>query len=407
LNLIRHSSFVICHLFLAGSLLAAATTQPTPNTIEDNYQVVLSEMKHPPTTGILVTEIEPDSPAGPAGLQAGDIIYHYAGDTVRDLDSLRKKVADVFASELAENNDNKVLLGVHRAGNDVILQLPRAPLGIRAIEIDAGVPVTPNPPPSPRGSITLAWDDLARQQSTDSAQTFFRTSDSAGQWISWQRRTFAPAADAVTGEGDTYRVAPDTGAILSSEFASFRLRTGDYVSAPAFVLDSFDATIRTVNYSIITTHAERAGPTLRTQIKTAYADRVFTPIHSELETPLTAIPNAAVPLLAAALPQEKDAALSLHLLSVRDFLARPGYLLIARGKQPFPSTNNPADQVWRVDLLHCGVTIETYWFTDQRKLIEIDSISGTTLTTRHVGSLDEASLPVTPKPSTQPTTAPH
>ena len=57
--------------------------------------------------------------------------------------------------------------------------------------------------------------------------------------------------------------------------------------------------------------------------------------------------------------------------------------------------NSPSD--WRVDLLHCGVIVETYRFTEHRRLVQIDSPAGTPLITRRVNSQEEASRPMTEK----------
>ncbi|MGN6369267.1 MAG: PDZ domain-containing protein [Phycisphaerae bacterium] len=399
-------------LFALALCTPAFAAESAPD-IDTQYQHVLAEMKHPTATGILITEIEPDSPAGAAGLQAGDILYHYAGSNVRDLDTLRKRVADQIASALTtpiDNNpnqlggpDNKVLLGVRRAGKDIILQVPRTPLGIRAIEVEAGVPAPLNPPPSPRGSLALAWNDLAHLRTADTPPDFYRTTDTTDTWTSWQRREFLAGADDLSASFENHHVDPNTGETLAAETLHFHLRTGDSTHTPAFLLDSLDKNILAPNGVQILGTAERHGLTLRTQGKRTFPTHAILEPPTDHPGPIDALPEPALPLVAAALPHDPNAALPLHLLSIQDFIPRPGYLLIARGQHPRPIDGHP--NAWQVDLLHCGVIVQTYWFDDHRLLLELDApLAG--LTSRRVLSQKDATTPAAPKPTTQPTTNP-
>src|SRR5580692_1317451 len=109
-----------CALVLCVALSAHAQSPAPSPDIDTQYHSVLAEMKHPTAAGLLVTEIGPDSPAGAAGLQAGDIIYHYAGQNLHDLQSLRQQVADLLAANTVTPSDQKVLLGIHRGDQTLI-----------------------------------------------------------------------------------------------------------------------------------------------------------------------------------------------------------------------------------------------------------------------------------------------
>jgi hypothetical protein len=389
----------------------AAESAATPD-VDAQYETVLAEMKHPPATGILVTEVGAESAAGAAGLQAGDIIFHYAGSDVHELQALRQAVADTFASHVAGDAANNVLLGVHRSGQNVLLQVPRQPLGIRAVEVEAGVPVQGNPAPSPRGTITLAWDDVVKQQITtaEGDSAFFRLNEVGGKpgetlWTGWQRRAMTVAHEAIVGELDQYHTDPEegTGAIVASEIVKFRLRVGDYVSEPAFVLESMDVTLNNGDGSRREITGKRAGVLFRAENTLTTLQRIVGPAKISNPAPIGAIPSAAIPLVAAAMPQEKGAALTVSLLSYRDGVSRPGYVLVARGQQALrPEKDAPL--AWRVELIHCGVIVDTYWFNDQRRLLQVDSPSGTITIARRVGSLADASVPAVPAtaPATQP-----
>ena len=397
-------------VLLTGSPIfaAAPASPPSAPDVEAQYQMVMAEMKHPASTGILVTEIEPDSPAGAAGLQAGDIIYHYAGSKLHDLDALRKSVAEQIAASLTSpptpvpttpgGEETNVLLGVHRAEKDVVLQVPQQPLGIRAIEVEAGVPAAPNPPPSIRGSISLAWGELARQHTTESRPDYFRTIDATGGWTSWQSRSFLAGDGNFDAQFENHHVDPANGNTLASESVTLHVRTGDYAHEPAFLLDSLEESIHTPDGALILATAERRGLTLRTQGKTSLPSRAVLQPETDHACPMDALPEPAVPILAAAFPLDAGggAGLQFHLLSTRDFLARPGYLLISRGKQKRVADSAAADEAWRVDLLHCGVVIQTFWFDNQRQLLQLDSPTAG-LIARRVATQEEATAPAIPK----------
>jgi hypothetical protein len=216
-------------------------------------------------------------------------------------------------------------------------------------------------------------------------------------WTGWQHRSLNVGKDALLGEVDQYHTDPDdaTGRIIGSETVKFRLRVGDYVSEPAFVLESMEVVVNNGDGSRREVSGQRAGVLFRAESTLTTAQRVVGPVKMAHAAPLGAIPPAAVAVVAAAMPQEKDAALAVSLLSFRDDVSRPGYVLVARGRQALrPEKDAPL--AWRVELMHCGVIVDTYWFSDQRRLLQVDSPSGTTTIARRVGSQAEASVPAVP-----------
>ncbi len=249
----------------------------------------------------------------------------------------------------------------------------------------------------------MNWDDLIKNQATpDNAVTFFRTSaldpaTSDQTPITWQQTTLAAGDSSLLGEVTLYHFDPSNPAPPAFESLQFRLRTGDFIHDHPFLLDTLSATfLNDDTTTTTTTAAHRAGPAL---IRPS-------PDQKEISAPcpVDARPSAALPLLAAAMPQQENAALALHLLSVRDFLARPGYILITRGKKPLPPSTT--DNAWRIDLLHCGVIVESYYLNDQRRLLQIDTPGATPETTRRAANEQEAAQPAIPKTQPAPTTQP-
>jgi hypothetical protein len=193
--------------------------------------------------------------------------------------------------------------------------------------------------------------------------------------------------------------------VTATESITLRLTTGDYKTSPAFILESADVVTKPGNGSVVTVGARRAGPVVRTQTDTKFATHLEGPVKREQASPMTTLLPPAIPIVASALPQQKDAVLAVHYMSVRDFVARPGYVLVTRGKVELPNEKsiletkqkNPP-QAWRVDLMHCGTIVESYWFSDQRRLLRVDTFSGTSLIARRVATEAEARVTAVEKP---------
>jgi hypothetical protein len=425
---------VAAGVLLAGA--AAARAADPAAAVDEQYAAVTAAMKKPSATGVLVTEVGPGTAAAEAGIRGGDILVSYRGSTIQTLAALRAELADAIAQGALDAGDretlgasesgvtaaltrsSKVLVGLRRAGekNDtpLVLQVKREPLGIRAIEVEAGVRVAGNPPPSLRGSLKMGWDEVilnnSGENASDGGVAYFVTTTADGADVNWQRRTMRVVGEnEVEGSLSTYRAdaPPSEG---PTETVTFQMRGGDYQNAPAFLVESVDVTIGQ-DLGQAATHtslARRAGLLMKTESPAG---------NMETAAPLDSAVGAALPLVAAAMPHEKDAVLPVRLMSVRDFVSRPGYVLNTRGKvdeeittrpAALPATNpaavpatrpgrplaaghgGPPAQLWRVDLQHCGVIVESYWFSDDRKLVRSEVAGGTPLTSRRVVSEDAA-----------------
>jgi len=427
-------AFVLASLLALAPISRAATDSAATSAadLELQYQAAQAALKKPGATGVLVTEVSPESPAalgataaGGGGLRAGDIIIEYYGTRITTLQSLREQVAEAVAQKIQNTATGaRVLLRARRGsgtagpGEEITLQLPREPLGIRAIEVEAGVPGPRNPPATPRGKLALNWrqalEALADHDSPHLFRTIERTPPAPGTktsddaWIGWQSCTFTPGQDALAGTIDTYRIDPaDPDAIPDHSTITFRLQLGDFKSTPAFLLDAATARFLGSDNAQLATAATRVGDALRVDSSAVGgaspangAEAAKDPRPSSA-MPLNAIIQPALPAVAAALPHEKDAVLGLYLLSVRDFLPRPGYVLATRGKQPLPAptttTTAPAntkpiatETAWRVDLMHCGMVLESYWFTDACALVCTQAEGVRPVISRRVATIEEA-----------------
>jgi len=403
--------------------------------IEAQYEDVLGALKNPPARGVLIAEIEPDSPAIAAGLRGGDIITDYYGERIGTLKELRAQVADATARALVDPNSGaNVLVKAFRNGKTVVVQLPRAPLGIRAIEVQAGVPGPRNPPANLRGTIVFDWATVlaAAQQDHDREAAAFRTTmqipgDAAGsgfdeQWLGWQTMAVEPdAAAALDGKIEIHR--PEVDALAGAGAAAvtsltFHLALGDFKTSAPFLLDDLTAHYTTGDGASVSMAGRRLGAALHATITVAGGN----PPRNESTTfqgalPQNAIIQPAIPMVAAALPHDGNTVLAVELLSIRDLLPRPGYVLETLGKKPLPAfpsvttspTTRPVETAWEVDLVFCGMLVESYWFSDECRLLAVRTEAAEPVISRRVGSAAMAAAPDTPakaNPQTQPVSHP-
>jgi len=453
---------VVMVLCCAASTRAAGAAVDPAQDLENQYQQVVSVLKKPPLSGVVVTEVPPESPAAAAGLRGGDIILEYYGTKITSLKVLSEQVALAIGQRLENNQAGKlVLMKVRRDGDERVIGLPRELLNIRAVEVEVGAAGPRNPPPNQRGALALDWKDVlatlradgtppdaipggATDLSRDAVPAAFRMMLHADavidttqpsklrlyadeEWAGWQIcRVTGKGEDVLEGKVEMFHIMPfwkteDDKVPTEHSTFTFRLRLGDYKTAPAFVLEA--ATSRTaapagqenMQYVI---EGTRLGEKLQTNsglstVEGQLGDGGRRPEKHENGAPLSAAPQWALPWIAAALPQEDGDALGLYLLSTRDMLPRPGYVLATRGRVALPvdplgadaapatasgpvtTTSKAASEAlpWRVDVMHTGVVVESYWFTDQRRLICVQTQGPQSIVTRRPDSVKAASSP--------------
>ena len=426
-----HAWPVFCAALAAILLASRAPAADPVADLEAQYQSALAALNKPPTTGILVTEVQPESAAA-AGLRAGDILTEYNGTRVTTLQALTDLVSQTVAHRIQEDTAGKPIpVRVRRGGQDISLQFHREALGIRAIEVQAGVPGPRNPPPNPRGTLDLDWKTLVQTLRADgpSGPAAFRLFDRTNpapdatqptappspqeDWIGWELCALTPEGDnALAGAIDIHHLLPTstepedvTQAPTEHSAFTFHLQLGDFKTTPACVLDEatarYTAPTGQENTKIVAS-AKRLGETLQTTLALAIGDNAPASgvgEHHENAAPLNALPQAALPWIAAAMAHREGDALALNLLSIRDFLPRPGYVLATRGKLPLPTEPGPDAGTapvagWRVDLMHCGVIIESYWFTDQRRVLCVQTQGPASLIARRAESAQMAATPL-------------
>ncbi len=318
--------------FAAG---AAGDGADAAGDIEAQYEDVLAALKNPPAHGVLVGEIEPDSPGIAGGLR-GDIITEYYGERINTLKDLREQVAEVTARAISDpKSGSHVLLKAYRDGKTVVIQLPRGPLGIRAIEVQAGVPGPRNPPPNLRGTIKFDWQKVLASAGEDSAReaAAFRTTvqipddpPDAGfdeRWLGWQTMSLEPdGASALNDKVEIHRAdqvaAPGTGAGPTT--LSFHMLLGDFKTSAPFILDTLTAHYEAEDGAAVSAAVVRVAGTLQANLTTAGGDPSRNGnAHWQTTVPQNAMIQPGIPVVGAALPHEEGAVLALQLLSVQGF----------------------------------------------------------------------------------------
>jgi len=345
--------------FLLAVSAAQAWAQTTqPDAIEQRVRTVLAAMRSPAANGVLITELGSaagGSMAAEAEAREGDIITHYQGRRVNTFEELREAVAEAIASK--ETNPNvaeKVLLGVKRGEKELVLQVRRGPLGLRGVNAQAGVRLEPNPVATPRGEYKLHWTDVPAVQNELLAPDDKRT------WLRVER--------------DGKLIAVESLQLMVMEGGVFQLQVGQYVIA-----EDGEATSPAITTVRFGAEAERGPAMFVSQARFEFGDSRLVvrkgsafKLDSTVEpTRNEAVPAAALPMIAAALPQRADVAVPVSVFSVDDVKTRAGYMLVTRGEQKLGEK-----KAWQVDLLLFGVPIERYWLSAAREILRVDVLPG-------------------------------
>lgn len=346
----------------------AQTTQPRATTLaelEDQYALVMRVMKDPPRAGVLVAELGPQSLAARWGVHVGDIICEYDGKAVESEDALRTAVAGSIAAEQADpTSDLRVNIRVRRASDYVTINLPVGPMGITAIGVEAGVPVPLNPPPTDRNEYGFDWQSLPLYERSEGQLvqhelwTRLCTDIYGNHQIGIERTRVQRHGSIWIMEVLTRPV--ENGIVQNPQNVLINFTVSDGKSIPPFRLETFD---RTADGKRI--ESERKGATVKTtitEISTGKTTALVSP------TTVQVVPTFALPILAAAMPQQRDIVYSFAMLSEADLQTRLGYAMRTLGKQVLKSGDRTIEGN-AVEVLHFGRREMIFYFNDQRQFI--------------------------------------
>ena len=86
--------------------------------------------------GAMITDVTPDSPAGKAGVQRGDVVLAYNGRSVASWEELRLQIAETLP-------ETQVKLSISRDGKALTVEASLAKFDEKPDELIEGVDVTP------------------------------------------------------------------------------------------------------------------------------------------------------------------------------------------------------------------------------------------------------------------------
>lgn len=360
----------------------------TADEIESRYLQILTVMKNPPATGLLVAELGPYSAGANAGIRPGDVLVEYLGvrlDKPKEKDRtalLRNTVTRAIDEQARKDINPMATLIVLRNGKNIVLAAERMPLGIFTIPVEKGAELPLNPAESERGSFTTEWAE---------SDTWLRVGEAAGaasaerHTLSLQEKTltFSLSASAMT--------KPET-PVEEIQRAAFSFTITDRATLPAMTLQRFSY----VDESIDVT-ATRRGGVIRGKI-----DRKLAHVTENVERPTLseAIPTLAVPHIAGALPQEKGIVIHFATISELDLQTRPGYALETRGKVK-TTIDEKEIEAFAVRLWHLGQPEAEFYFDDKRRLLSARYEAGGVSMIRAANQTDAFKAMVTTKPASR------
>lgn len=396
----------------------------TPEEIQERYARVLGILKRPPATGVLIAEFNPNSMARAAGCMPGDIITNYGDEEITSENLLRRAVSQGIAEfRINDALPESLPLIVRRPTMDratgldrpirVALSVSRGPLGVTALAVEAGVPATSNPPPTPRDDLTLLWDILPTIEPPP-GKIFGHelwTRLYLGPEFYGYERTRLEKAGRTWALGVVSTMVQDR-QIIGTQTCTIIFSPSDNRTTPGFTLESVDLEDALQNTR---TTLEKKGLTIRGGV-----DPMTPPAapdiarHQDLAAPTIVIgahggvglvPVFAAPLVASVLPHEKDIVVPFAQLSEVDAATRLGFCFRTLGRRVIPPVNGvgqrqggdtkPAD-AWAVEVLHFGRTEQTFYFDDQCVLVQAQL--GGNLTAQRVkdeGAAQQGLLPTT------------
>lgn len=316
--------------------------------------MVLAVLKDPPAPGALVVETGPDSPGRAAGIWPGDIITTYDTRPIANNDDLRGAIADCAAQldDQPPAGNERIPVKIRRGLETISLRVPKGPLALTIVSVEAGVAGLLNPPPSPQQQLILAWEKVPHQIDTTEHPT----------WTSLELRQQPYAVERSSlSLGESSVITVNTaGNDDSRSSCRIEFSASDNQTTPGFVLES-------IRYrDVDSIDAARHGLFIHgTIFRAGRSTAVNAP------TTLSAIPTYALPMVAAALPQEAGLVLPISELSEIDLQTRVGYVLATQGKATL-RIGAQETSAWCVQVIHFAQPEMTFWFDDNRQLIHAD-----------------------------------
>ena len=371
----------------------------TAAELEARYTAILVALKNPPATGILIAELGPYSAGARAGLRPGDVVTEYDGTKLDNradanrAEMLRVAVAKAIGESERPWANPQVALIVKRAGKTVVINADRQPLGLRALAVEAGVGLPPNPPATSRGSFALEWTPSGG---------WYHVGDVTGP-DGAEQQEFAVVRQVATLTVATRVINAGGKIVADAQAATIRMNVSDRTTTYGVTLDQFTYRDELADVSAMC----KAGMVKGTIV------RRLTDIKQQLERPTLpeAICSLAVPSLAAALPQKENIVLPLAVIDELDLQTRMGYALETRGKATMTIASEARDG-FSVRLWHFGQVEATYFFSPQRELIFAEYEAGVGGVKLLRAANEEAAikalvtLPGTTRPTSAPATRP-
>ena len=335
----------------SGAILhAAPPASGSSATIHRNSERVLSAMRQPAATGLLIVSVRLPGAAGRAGLHSGDIITwveHHRIESPRQLAAvlyhLRHSPLPFFSVTVA------------RGERVIHLHAPRSALTIDGLAVLAGVPAPLNPPPTP---FTLRWIRVPPDTTHQSfAENFwYRLFD--------HHIAVGMVHLRISLAGTIGHLLWSVRAVAGCGVPTQRIRmvfsVGDNRRSPPFLLTSLN---------LQGFHRQRGFIRRGTALLAAGHD---TGKHVEkIPILFNVVPTPALTALAMAMPRRKGLVLAVPELGIRNLHPRPGCVMEVLGRRPVIFAGEKR-RLWCVRVLRWDVPQITFWLDHFGHILRID-----------------------------------
>ncbi len=335
----------------SGAMLyALVPTFGSTATIERNFQRVLSAMRRPAATGLLIVSVRLPGAARRAGLRPGDIltwVEHHRIESPRQL--------DVILYHLRHSPLPFLSVAVARGERVIHVHVQRRALRINGLAVLAGVPAPLNPPPTP---LALQWNRVPSDTAPRGlAENFwYRLFDHHIAVGMVHLRIFLAGT---TGHL-LWSVRAVAGCGVPTRRIQMVFTVGDNRRLPPFLLTSLTRQGFHRQREFI-----RRGTALLAAGRSAAKNTEKIPILFNV------VPTPALAALAMAMPRRKGLVLAVPELGVGNLHTRPGCVMVVLGRRSVIFAGEKR-RLWCVRVLRLDVPQITFWLDHFGHILRID-----------------------------------
>ena len=343
---------VVFGAFSGGSLHAILQTAGSGSAINQNFQLVLSAMRRPAATGLLIVSLWPPGSAPRPALHPGDIITWVEHHRIKS----RSQLA-VILYHLRHSSLPLFSVEVARGDRIIHLRMPPSALAISGLAVMAGVPAPLNPPPTP---FTMQWNRVP----PDTVHTHHSLAKNYWYRLFDHHIAIGMVHLQISRAGTVghllWSVRAAAGCGVQTQRIHMIFSVGDNRRAPPFLITSltfhdFRGHRRFIRRGALLIPVKpHAGTTVK-----------------KIPILFNVVPTPALTVLAMAMPRRKGLVLAVPEIGIRYLHTRPGCAMEVLGRKTVIFAGEKR-RLWCVRMMRLDVPQITFWLDRFGHILRID-----------------------------------